>query len=740
MVKRLKEFHDHHNWCAPQGLFPAPFTRSRRLTKAVIKFRSTPASNVFDPRRRARRETQNWKPWLKLVYCEAPRAKPSALRLKWLSYLYQQPLPTDALKRFPPLNSALMTMTSEPDWDEAAAIELFGCFTRCDVEVLDNGGSDGGVAQDSVRFEAHPVRGVNGLTVVFLAHFLRHLTPVSYTLLGTWKAGMVIVRDILNSPGAHVLMEDRSEDTSDNGLVIPEVCRHRGWLMKGALVDLLSLASENHVPFTLESLCERVSQLMQAWACRRRIQQLLDVKPLPLLDILKEVLMMYRAPLTTRPRPEGLAYSFMLRGSGAFEVKEGPQQLSCMALFYGCAVGTVATMAMERIDRRERNCVRVKDSVNVAAELAANMTNAITTVLLPGGISFATEQTKDVFSRFLERKLARANSSDVQGLRSMLQHVRSSMLTLLNAYDQVVDRDHFFRRFSQSFILTLARGDESYNPQEVLDWFKRTELTDDLITIVPSERVCLDPRFGDMFFYDMSLINLINSPRHYLEGFMTQDEYNMDLVMRVRRWLGSIATPLLIIEDQPRRPTTQAVDYRRLIESPPATASPPTLLQRTSFASSMQMGWTALALFVVLWLLQFTLSRVEQPQAPAPQAVARVLQDFQASSSVHLFREDIVFIIDSPLEGWLRFEDPTGRSGVRDEVGRWLTKDYTCSSRRDTRGCSHSTNSRDYPELTVSMPRGSDAGPTTPHPTLPPPLPSCSHINLVSLQRAVHSV
>lgn len=676
MSYRLSEYLYHKLWYAPCAEFPKPSTRSKHVTKVFKKLGAPSDSDTFDPR-----EHGNGKPWIKLIRCGPRRGGSgnSSLRSKWLQYLYRGQLPADYLQRFPPLNTAVQSMLRHVDWDEDAALEVFGTFEDCDVELCGVRDSDPGTSMQGrgSQTETVVVRGINGLTVLFLSHAPWVIGRLSAGLLGNWRIGSVILEDLRNhftSPPLWDIWPEKAQDPTE--------------LLSNALNLTFIIASKPRVPFTTERLCDRVSKLIQLWLSRQRTQVLLEKEPLPLVDILKHALEVAHIKKTTVPE---YSTTFKFPGGGIAHMHMGSRQreyadappLSCMGLLYGCAMGTVASMVLNRIRRRQRITLRAKEGTHVAAELAANLTSAITTVLLAGGISITTDQTRDVFIRYLERRLAKANRGDISSMEDMFRQVKGSISTLFDTYESVMDRDLFYRRFSHAFIATLSDGKERDGYQDLLAWFQRNELTDDLMTLVPRRKIVFNEKFGDMFFYDLSLVDIVNFPPRHLHNLLMEVERQWEARMRrfeaqrkaYYRLSGFNKPPSWNAAErsavQGTQPLLVAQPSRKLLTGPVAAPNRLRAAQyfdRLSRRPRHELATVALAILALLVALWLTVapspSNAGGFSSPPVLGAARVRQDFKASSSLHLLQDDIVFISDAPLDGWLRFEDTAGRSGV----------------------------------------------------------------------------
>lgn len=560
-----------------------------------------------------------------------------------------------------------MTMVLDRHHDNVPALlsQMFLPFENCDIELNLSHLAE---SQSDTTDTTFTLSGVNGATVLFLALFdwtedtdSRFDRQTFANLLASWECGEVILKDIVRHELIDLFMEPRSE-------------------IKIAMVLLLRSAYQPYVPFSLETLCGRISLYIRAVVSRYDPQQMIIGKHMRLLDLLKDILQACEPTTQTTPTP-----SKTMRSFDFFDMQRASLHYSVTAFLYGCIVGTVTIIAMERIQKREHRTAVAVDTASVAAEWAGNLTNALTTVLLAGGISVATDQTREVFCRFFKRRLLKANAEDVKSLRQMLGHVKGCLTTLLGSYDSVIDRNHFYRRFSQAFILTRTHdATDALTHGELLTWFEKTESTDDMHCLLPQEGVWFDGAYGDMFFYDLSLIEFINYPSRHLQILLTKAERDWNERRRVAEWVTGYATPpswALALRRTLQRNSSQTEQppkvgiYHELLICPAPPSQPLPVLQRFKYFTAVQVFMFVFATLILLPVLWVT---TPPPAANAPRAdsveasslsatqvlTARVLHDFQASSAIFLFQGDIVFVTESPYKGWYRFEDPTGRRGV----------------------------------------------------------------------------
>lgn len=424
MALRLEEHILHFSWHNPVAEFPLPRPRLLRLGRVFHGSSSASTCHVFDPRDRGSVS----KPWIKLVYCKPPDKSMAELpssHQKLIAYFYRGSPPGDVL-RFPPINCMSSTIMALPEWNDDTIFDVFSVFEHCEVEILAmRNGHHGKYCRRDELCEVQSLKGINGLSVLFLA---LSDPSVQVSLLSFWKAGKIILDDMARHPIRGWFSEDRPHTDY--------IFRDDPDTLSVTLSRLFTNACQERVAFSLTSLCHRVSLLFEVWITCRESRDLLKRSPLPYKAILDHIFETLVDPYYGRnTRPSTFEYGLMHPSQTmewtllkAYGRQASLSWTSMAAVAYGCAVGTVARLAMDKIVGREQRALNAMAKAGMTAEMITNLTAAVTTVLLPGAISPATAQTQAVLNRFFEQRLKRANSEDIRSLIELLELVGGGSL------------------------------------------------------------------------------------------------------------------------------------------------------------------------------------------------------------------------------------------------------------------------------------------------------------------------
>lgn len=318
VAKRLQEHWNEMNWTSPRAQFPRSEDQpglpvgSGGLSIKATGFDQRVCKGSKDPHR-------DIKPWIKLICYSPPKGNPpSNLKTKWLPYLYRGPVPDDCIVRFPPLSCALMTMMSEPEWSQAATLQLFGTFTDCEVEVL------------APRYGGQALRlnGLNGVTVLFLS--LVESGPAA-TLIELQNTGEMILSDIVRHPGTPMLPEERDAQRS-------------AW--DSAFVKAIDRLCEEafYAKFVNSPALRRIKLLVRVWLLRQHRTERFSRSSTPERDALHELTSLL-----------GPATRFIGQGNSSISREARSQatkrhflkSLGMLGVIYGCAISELATSALD---------------------------------------------------------------------------------------------------------------------------------------------------------------------------------------------------------------------------------------------------------------------------------------------------------------------------------------------------------------------------------------------------------
>lgn len=318
VARRLQEHYNHHHWISSRAQFPLPGQQERDHTQDAPR-----STNAFDPRVRESTDEVS-APWIRLIRYQLPEGDPPTnLMAKWLPYLYRGPVPEGAYRRFPPLNCALMTMLSEPEWRETATLQLFGTFDQCDVEILVNYSADhlssgtDRASSDRPELKVHLLKGISGLTVLFLS--LVEPIPV-IDLLTSLNSGGPVVTDLLRCFGTPMLPEDRPLKRAS---ILSPTSRALVRLCRSSFLSTSPARRFSH----------RIMQLMQIWLSRPVIALRLSRSVTQDQDAMAELQSLFRLP-----------FGFIDHESkGQVSADTFQAYLSQMGIFYGCAIAAVSS-------------------------------------------------------------------------------------------------------------------------------------------------------------------------------------------------------------------------------------------------------------------------------------------------------------------------------------------------------------------------------------------------------------
>lgn len=281
VARRLQEHYNQHHWVSASAQFPLPGQQGPDHTQDALR-----STNAFDPRVRESTDEVS-APWIRLIRYQLPEGDPPTnLMAKWLPYLYRGPVPEGAYRQFPPLNCALTTMLSEPEWRETATLQLFGTFDECDVEILaTNSGDHISSSTDNVRSDrravnVHLLKGISGVTVLFLS--LVDSPPV-IDLLASLNSGGPVVTDLLRCFGTPMLPEDRP---LKRGSILSPTSRALVRLCRSSFLSTSPARRFSH----------RIMQLMQMWLSRPVIALRLSRSVTQDQDAMAELQSLFRLP------------------------------------------------------------------------------------------------------------------------------------------------------------------------------------------------------------------------------------------------------------------------------------------------------------------------------------------------------------------------------------------------------------------------------------------------------------
>lgn len=633
VADRLREFCFHNStWTVTLPRL----AREREFNESVRRFTSSSSVFTFNTISLPIRRGEKGSYMRRLVRYKLPKhdiLHPSDKTS--LLLVYRTDLPRDSLRRFPPLNCSLTTLFDNPK-RRAKWAPVFEAFRGCEVEttLVGAGGPD-----DLIKLKT--VEKLNGITVAYMCMDVHG----SADLLGDWKTGHLITQDILANPGSAILYGDVEgrQPLVEQGLRL-------------AIDKLLCQASQLQVPFSLQSLSYRISNLFQAYACRSTSTK--QERPSP-LELCRDLLGIFCVVPTSEPSPTPFPVSFT---SCCTASHVGTSWLSSAGLVYGCAVGTVTALTLDRVRKRERRMEKVVDYSDLVGELVQNFTAILSTALMPGSVTIATEATRGVFRRFLQRRFAEATLNDFREILHMLDHMGDSFATIMESYDSVLDTHHILVHFNQAFMITASRGQTECSANEIINWFQLSDRSGKLVSLIPTHAVRLNGHYGDMLIRDLFTANMVRYNSGSLQKML---ENAIQSSQEPSLTTSQSAKP----STDPPTPTTGLTKPSVDLTKASSGSHPPTPTHsslRLSASYAIALIAVLLAVHSMSWLLdaQWAKDTVTIETRPPPRTAARVLREYKISSAVTVLPDDIVYIIRSPIQDWLNIEDAAGSPGV----------------------------------------------------------------------------
>ncbi|EJT52630.1 hypothetical protein A1Q1_03084 [Trichosporon asahii var. asahii CBS 2479] len=554
-------------------------------------------------------------------------------------------------------------MSQDPEWNQGALMEIFAPFTSCDIVIRRESPSE---PRANVEWT-----GISGVTLFWLA-----VPEVAFgsDLLSSFFASAdsaQTLRDIITCP---VTLGDK--------ITCPAPSTHFSLLWQGILGAIHVLLFEVRRPtrpISIAAICGHVSLLLQAYVRHLHSQFFTSTTTIPtsndLIMALKDTLQTLSSAYRTKPSEYMTNFRYG-QDEETLVARTGTPQFVLMGLYYGCAVASIMSMVLTRIRERERYSTPRRSHTRLASQWATSLTDLITSGVLKGGVSPLTDQAREALKAYLAQRLDNASPGDVDALKGMLQHVRRSVIAILNSYDSVLDSNHFLQRFCQAFVNGLmGETQEDLNCQAVCAWYSRHELTDDLKTACPTNSGKIDFHFGDMFYSDLSEVHRVDYSSRELAVMLTEMEWKAQkakestmkaIAVEGLQWWTPQVQELLIRSRQ--RTVTERFRFQKLLVAPPPRPASPDsadgYLRRFTQNQLIMMATAALTLLLAL-ILAADPSQINSGVTNATGFfAARVMQDFKVRSAFHLTRGDIVLIRRSPFIRWFCFEDSIGRIGV----------------------------------------------------------------------------
>lgn len=267
--RRLLEYYWHHAWPSPEANFP-PLS-----TSATTSFKS----NVLGPLHHPSRTAVHQGLTLTLLRHAPPKSNPrSQLRNKWIRYLCRGADSLPAVDQFPPFSPAVGTMVLDNQFDEEAALGLWGIFERCDIDICPCAGwaasgfsAPGTIADD----ETVSLRSINGVTVVFLSLVFLSLVAWEHrkVFCQSWRLQGIILSDLLRHGVGWLLFQHRdsySMSISTQLFFQPLDLRdtNEGALMWSSVFEWLPPDPGDVFPSTWSEGRARALLLFRTWATR----------------------------------------------------------------------------------------------------------------------------------------------------------------------------------------------------------------------------------------------------------------------------------------------------------------------------------------------------------------------------------------------------------------------------------------------------------------------------------------
>lgn len=286
--KRLLEYYWHHTWPSPVVEFP-PAAGSAPAVERKVK------SNVFGPLLHPSRTAVHQGLTLTLLRHAPPSTnrRPNQ-RNRWLRYMFRGSEPLPPLNQFPPLNSALGTMVFDGDFDEEAALALWGNFERCDVRLS----AAKGWAESDYSPPAHladdehiTLKGINGVTVAFLALVDWEHRKVFWS---SWKTQGIVLADLMRHGAGWLLFRHpdplhmpMSTQLFFQPLDLSDI--NEGAIIWTFIRNWFPIDPASRYPLPRHVVRERAMLLFRVWASRYSSSTSIEDSLPPHINILRDI-------------------------------------------------------------------------------------------------------------------------------------------------------------------------------------------------------------------------------------------------------------------------------------------------------------------------------------------------------------------------------------------------------------------------------------------------------------------
>lgn len=388
---------------------------------------------------------------LRLASCE--ELPPEIARLsvgnreKWSHYIHRKCGPLPVL-HFPPLNHTLGTMVGLQDFTDEVAMDLYGVFSDCTIEVSVDGGrlpsfsavGPPAASEPPTRWASGATRltALNGATVLFLACLLLQMEDSIEKLLDMKTTGLVILRDM-----------------ADHGL---------GWLIEprdaraiiGRWLEFTDYHLTRPPPFS------KLSLFLESW-----MSSLDDVptsgQELTSLDLYRQVTELLKLPDD---------YCDCLPGEIPFFVGEQStlNQIQIRSgIFQGCAAGTAMALIMGTNDMHHISTDRKPGSA-LETEVDTVTATLFESLLQLDGKQLMEEPAAASFKVYMRNQLQGASAGTLGNLRRLHQSISVKLDIVKARHSEAVPSFLFLGYFCRAFIVSVTGGRAQDNGENPLAW------------------------------------------------------------------------------------------------------------------------------------------------------------------------------------------------------------------------------------------------------------------------------
>lgn len=662
--KRLLEYYWEHKWTYPWAQFPRPGSTASELAESK--------SNILGPMYHPSRTAVHQGLTLTLIRHDPPSKNPrKTLRNKWLRYLYRGDEAWPDPEHFPRLSGAVGTMVYDLDFDEDAALALWGNFEKCYVELS---APEGWAASDysppAALGDRAPVKlkRVNGVTVAFLTVVCWEYRKV---FCSSWKLQGIILADLLKNKAGWLLFQhpDPQSMSISTRLFFQQLEPrdiNEGAIMWYALRGWFPVDPTSTFPAPRQVVFNRTILLLRVWATRYTSDgsSALDAGLPRYLNVLRDM-----SPAWYED----------------FDWRIDDEQ-DMFAVCCGWALGTGIALVAEELERRARGQRTLAPAPQLKHQVSEYFREYFRVAVQTGGRR--TRSLHSIISRYhwsanpqLERIGAMFDAEwrdfvlRMDARNQVKWESRARLIQLLHgAFDDALLHNESRGAQRLAVIRTVRSITPSPSSTQIFDDTDKNtylEFKHGIEGRDPNESIPFLDGFGE----DSSSDEEDDAPEDRLGHPWSRAE-------EIARPLSSEQVyrpkPITWLDNDTTDPTTTMTSTETVFEKQPelsskalAQAQPGlspllrlvlgacgTALLLCLVSMSMSHGWVAGGGFAPGWSLTLI-----QRAAPSPP-IGRITRRYEAGSAVVLAEDECVAVLGAPMAGLLKVRTGSGRLAV----------------------------------------------------------------------------